>query len=314
MSRRRILGSSLRGVLAVLLLAAAALAIAQQAGQPPARMVFALGYGTNDLPMNNFVAIGTYAFDGGSVAAEFAEFDALANRKPHKASVRHEMRAPYGRGACTNKLIDLPTESARRAVRGVWSAEGDALRLRLGTLAYEWNPEEGVEGSYLLSRVTDGTRELPLAVGFAYVSQGTVPARLTKESFLPWYDGEIYHKDNHAVAETPWKLMPSGLKISAFTGREGGNVLSFAIPGRIAGTWVQNSILLNHGEPAPVFYQDLGHDFNRNGCFDEYGHNKVLLGAWDAGGGAPRRIVYVEYSYAADGFPLLSVGRYHSRR
>lgn len=277
-------------------------------------LVFAAGYGTLDANMNNFLVIGDLEFTDLEVVAEFREFDGRANRLSGQTPSQHFMAAPYGGTACENKFIETPSSSARKRIRGNWSGNG-TMQINLGTLTYEWNAEAGVEGSYRLARITDRTRglDLPLAVGFAYASRSpNEPVSLWKANFLPWYNGEIHHKDNNAVAQTPWVPAQSGLRISVFTPREGGRVLSYTSPGTIPGLWVQNSILLNSDyKSGYVLYQDLGHDFNRNGCYDERGHTKLILVANEGDDRLVRRMVYVDYSYAADGFPMLAVGRYH---
>jgi hypothetical protein len=281
-------------------------------------MVFAVGYGTLGQSMNNFVLIGDYAFNEQSFVAEYKEFDANADLKPNKATLRHNLEAPYGKHACEDKIIDIPSASAERSVKGAWQIDGKMLKLTIKTLTYEWEAEDGGEGGYKLRSIRDGAtnQNLPLAVGFAYLSKNeNVPAKLKKENFLPYYRGDIYHKNNHAVAKTPWELLATGLKISIFSESNNGNVLNYSSTGtkENKGAWVGNSILLNHNKNSSnTIYQDLGHDFNKNGCYDEFGHNKVILAAHNSN--TPlviRNMVYIEYSYAFDGFPLLSVGRYY---
>lgn len=278
-------------------------------------LIFVAGYGTIEPNTNNVLLIGDLEFMDPEVVAEFREFDARANRLSGQSASRHQMTAPYGGTNCENKFIETPSASARKLIRGTWAGDGSILQTHLGSLSFEWHAEAGVGGSYRLARITDRTRnqDLPLAVGFAYASRDpNEPVSLWKANFLPWYDGEIYHKDNNAVAATPWAFAQSGLKISVFAPREGGQVLSYTSPGTIPGLWVQNSILLNSDyKSGYVFYQDLGHDFNRNGCYDERGHTKLILGANEGDDRLLRRLVYVDYSYAADGFPMLAVGRYH---
>ena len=183
---------------------------------------------------------------------------------------------------------------------------------------YEWGAEDGGESSYKLRSIRDNAinQDLPLAVGFAYLSKNqNAPVKLKKENFLPYYRGDIYHKNNYAVAKTSWELQSTGLKISIFSESNNGDFLNYSSVGTIKnkGVWVGNGILLNHNKKSSnTIYQDLGHDFNKNGCYDEFGHNKVILAAYNSDTPSiVRNMVYIEYSYAFDGFPLLSVGRYY---
>lgn len=282
-----------------------------------AHMVFAVGYGTLSQSMNNYVLVGDYNFTEASFTAEYQEFDANANRKPKKGAFHHKLEAPYGKRACENKIIDIPSESAERSLKGTWQLDGRLLKLIVDTQTYEWEAEDNDEGGYKLRKITDNatSRDLPLAVGFAYLSKSRkLPSHLTKENFLPYYRGDIYHKNNNAIAKSSWEFKPSGLKVSAFSESDSGNVLNYSSAGSAEnkGAWVGNSLLLNHNKKsAHTIYQDLGHDFNKNGCYDEFGHNKIILAAHNVASDKIRNLVYIEYSYAFDGFPLLSVGRYY---
>lgn len=283
-------------------------------------MVFAVGYGTDGRQMDNYVQIGEYTFGADSVTVNYMKYEANSDRLPSKAPpYRQELQAPYGTGACENKVIEIPTMERRAVEQGQWQMENEAkFEVTLGGIDYEWVPDStGGTDAYTLARAVDVVthKELPLAVGYAYAGKKrTDLAPLGKRNFLRFYNGEIFHKDNTSYAPTPWKPHSSGLKVGDFVERENGNVLSFSSPGSAAanGAWVGNSILLNYEARQPLLmYEDLGHDFNKNGCYDEFGHNKVMLGVADDEGPILSRIVYIEYSYTFKGFPMLSVGRYH---
>ena len=280
-------------------------------------MVFAVGYGTPGQSMNNYVLIGDYTFNEQSFVAEYKEFDANANLKPKKADLHHNLEAPYGKHACEDKLIDIPSASAERSVKGTWQTDGKTLKLTINTQTYEWETEDGSEGGYKLRSIRDNAinQDLPLAVGFAYLSKNkNTPVKLKKENFFPYYRGDIYHKNNNAVAQTPWEFKPSGLKISVFSGSNNGDLLNYSSVGNVVtkGAWVGNGILLNHNKKSSyIIYEDLGHDFNKNGCYDELGHNKIIAAAHNDTSTIIRSMVYIEYSYMLDGFPMISVGRYY---
>jgi hypothetical protein len=79
--------------------------------------------------------------------------------------------------------------------------------------------------------------------------------------------------------------------------------------------WVQHSVLPSQASAGRLNYllHEYGHDFNANGCFDEFGHNKLLLPVLH--GGAIAAFVYIEYSPdTRDGVPMISVGRYFRRQ
>lgn len=298
---------------------AAASSPAQAAKEAPAggNLVFAAGYGSSEsdsgVATNNVVIIGTMKFAKGQLTAQYREFDANANRKPHQiADVHHDFHAPQGKHACSDKLIEVPSETARRTEQGRWTSDEQGFQITLGSLRYDWRIENDA-GALRLQGITDLAtgREMPLATGYAYTSTREDFPHLAKDNFAPYYRGEIFHKDNNSFAPTNWQSKQSGLKTSVFGSSNGGDLLSYSSPGQ-SGTWVANGMLLNH-DPASnaVIYQDLGHDFNKNGCYDEYGHTKILLAAHDEGSVKVSRMVYIEYSYTFKGFPMLSVGRYY---
>lgn len=280
------------------------------------QMVFAIGYETTGKAVNNNVLIGSYTFKKQSFLAEYKEFDANANLKPKKGAFRHNLKAPYGKHACENRTIEIPSESAIKSVEGTWHIEGNSLKLTIDTQTYEWDIEVD-EGSYKLRNIRDNAtkQDLPLAVGFAYVSENqTARVKLKKENFLPYYRGDIYHKNNFATAQTPWEFKPSGMKVSVFAESDNGDTLHYSSRGKAEskGAWIGNSLLLNQDEKSSyIIYQDLGHDFNKNGCYDEFGHTKIILAAHNASSTTIHNMVFIEYSYAFDGFPLISVGRYY---
>jgi hypothetical protein len=57
-----------------------------------------------------------------------------------------------------------------------------------------------------------------------------------------------------------------------------------------------------------LMYVNGGHDFNMNGCYEESGHQLMILA--DRGAEGVGRAVVLEYSAESDGWPLLGVGFY----
>lgn len=280
-------------------------------------LVFAVGYGLGEDHVgqvsDNVVAIGTIGFDGERLTVIQREFDANANLRPHQVEgVRHNLEASYGKHACSDKQFSLPTESAKKSFRGTWTSNGQDLQLTFGSKRFDW-ANDGVTGAYRLIQIVDlnSGQKLPLVAGYAYSSNDEKFPKLTKANFAPYYKGEIFHKNNNSVATTPWEYKSSGFKVSAFNNNEGGDLLSYSSPDN-KGAWVAYGVLLNQDTSSNAFiYSDFGHDWNKNGCYDESGHHKVLLAAHDDDSLNVSRMVYVEYSYTLRGFPMLSVGRYY---
>ena len=79
--------------------------------------------------------------------------------------------------------------------------------------------------------------------------------------------------------------------------------------------WAHHSVLPPHANVRRLNYllHEYGHAFNPNGCFDEFGHNNLLLPVHH--GGAVSGFVYIEYSPdKRDGVPMISVGRYFRKQ
>ena len=65
----------------------------------------------------------------------------------------------------------------------------------------------------------------------------------------------------------------------------------------------------NSGDRLRYYNHEYGHDFNANGCFDEFGHNKLMLPILR--NSAVIAFLFIEYTPdKLDGVPMLSVGRY----
>lgn len=281
------------------------------------RLIFAVGF-LSPQSSNNFIQIGDVAFAGNELRVNYQEFDARQNRKPVQTSFPHKFFSPAPRKACRDVTIKIPSESRRVTQDGNWRNEGGILRLEIGSRTYEWEPLDNRQDSFrlrLIRGAAPGQGESAV-VGYAYAAQtATAPARLKKDSFYDYYDGHYFHKDNNATAFSPWQSQRTGLKISAFEQTENDDVLAYSSADSkdARAPWVANGILLNQGPDRSIVYQDLGHDFNRNGCYDEYGHNKVMMPAQYDRQGKVSAIVFVEYSYAYDGYPMLGVGRYFKK-
>ena len=78
--------------------------------------------------------------------------------------------------------------------------------------------------------------------------------------------------------------------------------------------WAHHSVLPPHANVRRLNYllHEYGHAFNPNGCFDEFGHNNLLLPVHHGGAVSG---VYIVYSPdKRDGVPMISVGRYFRKQ
>jgi hypothetical protein len=183
---------------------------------------------------------------------------------------------------------------------------------------YRWVADPKARDGYTLAEVSY-KRNGPLeqAVGFGFSSNDELKGSLTKSQLAFYYKGEIYHKTAFTQVKGQWSYAPSTFDFRPYQEAQNGNVLIRSLAGDAAivqkygkPMWVQSSIVLaRRAQAISPLVQEYGHDFNMDGCFNESGHNKLML---PIGEGSVAALVYIEYTSDVErGFPMLSVGRYY---
>jgi hypothetical protein len=284
--------------------------------------VFSAGYRSG---AQNIVELGIAAPCARGWCLTFSRYRGADNLPYVKTPYRHAMHAGFHSSDCSDEQITTINPSTRGETKAVLRRASDnGFVLVAGSRQYEWKSNPETPHAYLLARikgVSEG-READQAdqiVGFGFSTDKPVQGSIAPAQLAFRFDGEIYHKNAHAKVADQWEHHESSLDFRLFTPTAHGAVLSLTQPGQPAEIkryrkqlWVQNSVILHRGRDviAPVI-QEYGHDFNANGCFDEHGHNKLLLPvAGDAE--AITAFVYIEYSPDEnDGVPMISVGRYY---
>lgn len=301
---------------------APALAPAAAAALPLA-YCFSAGWRSGGAQGHTWVALGVVYRGDDGWCAEIEAFSGRANLPLVPLSERHAMHTPSGQQQCFDGPIKT-VNGMRTEERGVGvSIDADGLRWRLGGRAFEWRRD--ALGGFVLAELGDpGTADgaVDQAVGFAYEADEFSSAFGSPQD-LGAFDGEIQHKNANSTAGAPWEHKRSTMDFARFAHvRPGSAVRNFAVPGQAhvvarygKPMWVQHGLLLLPPASPRLRWllHEYGHDFNHNGCFDEQGHNKLMLPVLQRG--QVEALVYVEYTPdPRDGVPMVSVGRYFKRK
>jgi hypothetical protein len=319
------------GRLALLAAFSLALAVPPVAGQTrPAELpfghkhlVFTIAYRATDAAgsAGDFVALGHYDFlEDHSANLSYFFYDGRKNHRATSTTQRHPRLTPGVQAQ--PGFVQIPSYTVAEQVRGSWAVDNGLLRVRLGSAVHEWSRRDATEPvfvprgpyrhaenpSHTLNGWTYGETR-----GYAYLTDYVnVSRKLTQGDLLPDYKGEIQTLTPARGRASAWEQKASDLHAQRYRPSADGDVLGYATPSRFVSTptLVFSTLLLNYAPYSRLLlYHNGGHDFNRNGVFDEPGHTMQMFGIFD--GSKVARIVYVEYSYQDAGQPILSVGHYY---
>lgn len=289
-------------------------------------MYFAAGWRSSSSPAQNIVQLGVVFRCGKDWCLERETFEGAKNLGFTPLAAHHQMRAPRRSPSCVEGPINTISGRVDR-IRAVRLSEGpDGWIVETDDLRYEWRkasaatrPDVRLE---LNSLATGRDRTaLDQVVGIGYMATGSAAlADLTQMKHR--YDGEISHKDMNASVSDPWEQKRSVIDFRSYIPTDAdGKVLTLTQEGhrdvvkRLGkALWVENAIAIAPARASRLGYvvHEYGHDFNGNGCFDEPGHNKLLLPVLNAG--VVVALPYIEYTPdRKDGVPMLSVGSYYLR-
>jgi hypothetical protein len=256
---------------------------------------------------------------------EYEEFSVKDNLPRAPLAYRHEMAAPYGTHRCTDEYLttihgvihsDVPAQAIENE-RG--------FVLRTGIYEYTWERDTSQAGGFVLVKAggTDSDEVFGQPVGFAYESEDQTGRQIQPGALKGYFDGQIAHKDMRMGVMDDWSQKQSSMDFRKFSSSSVTPLMGLDQPAlpEVARKynkpmmWVHHSVLIPATISGRLNYilHEYGHDFNANGCFDEFGHNKLLLPVLHRG--MISALVYIEYSPdTRDGVPMISVGRYFSKQ
>jgi hypothetical protein len=229
------------------------------------------------------------------------------------------MSTPYRTLSCVNGPINTVSPSQTKNIKISLHQENGKTTISDGKLIYHWKNDIAKNGYILtdIQSMSDGTF-LSQAVGFAFKSDHVSMGNIKREQIDSFYNGQIYHKTALTGAAGDWEFSQSSIDFRKFQSKRDGQILSNSQAGdpRVIQKygkpmWVQNSVILTRAmDNLSPLVQEYGHDFNMDGCFNESGHNKLILPIENEE--KIDSFLYIEYtSDYQRGFPMLSVGRYY---
>jgi len=298
--------------------------VAQDALRNDHVLYFSVGWRVSEPVTQNVLQLGALFRCGVDWCMEYEEFYGKDNLPRSPLPYRHEMGAPYGTGRCTNEHVTTIHGVIHRDVPVQVTDEERGFVLRAGIYEYTWERDTSPAGGFVLVNAneagSDGVFEQP--VGFAYESEDQRGRQIRPTDLSGYFDGQIAHKDMLMGAMDDWSRKGSSIDFRKFTTSSTQPLMGWDIPAlpdvvrkyKWPMMWVHHSVLTPQTGSGRLNYilHEYGHDFNANGCFDEFGHNKLLLPVFRSD--LISGFVYIEYNPdTRDGVPMISVGRYYRK-
>jgi hypothetical protein len=281
--------------------------------------IFASGYQGISAESGNILEYGVVKRCGNAWCMKLNQFDSALMLPREPTKFMHEMSTPYRSSSCVDGPIHTIRPSKTQNIKVSVHQENGKTTISDGKLTYHWK-NDTVQNGYILTaiqNVSDG-KLLSQSVGFAFESDHILMGDVKREQIDFFYNGQIHHKTAFTGAAGDWIFSQSSIDFRKFQSKRNSQILSNSQAGDPSiikkygkQMWVQNSIILTRTMdiPSPLI-QEYGHDFDMDGCFNESGHNKLMLPIENEG--KINSIVYIEYtSDFQRGFPMLSVGRYY---
>lgn len=285
----------------------------------PTVFTFSAGYKINAPLPENIVELGVIKKCGGNEwCMSITRYHSAKMLPRVPTRYRHVMHTPYSKGTCSDGSIATVKGASSTGIKVRLQQSEEGFSIAVANFLYRWVVDTKAQNAYSLAEIRYKNDEtLEQTVGFGFSSDEILRGSLIKSDLAYFYKGEIYHKTALAKVEGPWEYAPSSIDFRPYQEGHRGDILIRSIPGHALVVkkygrpmWVQSSLVLARGaETIAPLVQEYGHDFNMDGCFNESGHNKLLL---PVGKNNLTALVYVEYTPDNErGFPILSVGRYY---
>lgn len=309
------LGATLLSAVSACGICAAGGAMAADAPLPNV-FTFAAGYRLDTPGPRNLVEYGVVGKCGTEWCIDVERYDSARLLAREVTAYTHAMRAPYG-SACVNGPIARVHRDAVEAGKATLRRDAAGIVVDAGKYRYRWESDASAPNGYRLAGAEYEGSKLDQVVGFAFSSARALVGDISPAQVDATFQGEIHAKTALTGVAGDWQSKASSLHFQRFRETDNGAVLALSEPGLAAVVkkygarmWVHNSIILKRErKPVAPLVQEYGHDFNRDGCFNEPGHNKMML---PIGSDNVTALVYIEYtSDFLRGFPMLSVGRYY---
>lgn len=287
--------------------------------------IFSAGWRTVGPDPENVLQLGVVFKCQSGWCIEYDEYHGKPNIQRTRLPFRHEMQlTTQARGCVDENLTAVNGERSKESPIKLMKSSANYIA-EGATYDYEWVLDDVDKNSFRLKSIKmDGSlgpaQEQP--IGYMYWSEYSGEFVYDRGSFNAYFDGSIAHKDTLTGPLADWSTSRTSLDFRKFIQSvRQPNLLSLTQPGspEVLKRFrkpvdVQHSFLMPgvSKDKLTFFYHEYGHDFNADGCFDEFGHNKILMPV--VKNNAITAFVFVEYTPDnLDGIPMLSVGRYFRR-
>ncbi|NOS82111.1 MAG: hypothetical protein HOP32_11085 [Nitrospira sp.] len=298
---------------------------AQDAISPDRALHFSAGWRVNESSPQNLLQLGIVFRCAAAWCVTYDEFPGKDNLPRTPLAYRHEMAAPYGNHRCTDEYLTTINGVHHSDLSAQVIDNDRGFVLVIDRYEYTWERDTSSASGFVLVNVRGSGNDMVVEqpVGFAYESEDQMGRKIRSSDLTGYFDGQIAHKNMLVGVLDEWSKKRSSLDFRKFRTSSSSPVMGFdqpALPDVVRKynkpmMWVHHSVLAPQANAGRLNYllHEYGYDFNTNGCFDEFGHNKLLLPVLH--GGVISALVYIEYSPdTRDGVPMISVGRYFIRQ
>jgi len=284
---------------------------------------FAVGWRVGSGQPENVLQLGTIYPCARGWCAVVEEFAGGLNLQRQRLSLRHTMRSDTHAVGCVDEYLTTVKGERTGELTAQLTQTGSGYVLEAGRYRYTLSSDPENQESYLLQDVgmiAKSGLQYSQPIGFAYWSDDARESPFERSQYNAYFDGVIAHKDTLTGVRVDWKVSRTSLDFRKFhSATDGSSVLGLTTSGHPEVLKRMNRTIGAHqsllpplnttGERLRYFNHEYGHDFNANGCFDEFGHNKLMLPVLRED--VVVAFVFVEYTHdKLDGVPMLSVGRY----
>lgn len=285
---------------------------------------FAVGWRVDSAQSENVMQLGTVYQCPTGWCAIIEEYSGQQNLPRVRLKYRHSMQADTGAQGCTDEYLTSVKGKRSVEIKAELKSAGSGYVLELGKYRYVWDKDLEKSAGYLLKEageVISGARQYSQQVGFSYWSDDIQETHFERSQYNAHFDGKIAHKDSLKGASDDWKEARTSIDFRKFSASTNGSpVLGLTVDGHPEVLKRMRTPVKVHQSVLPptshkrdrlrFFNHEYGHDFNANGCFDEFGHNKFMLPILH--NNIVQGFVFVEYTHDKfDGIPMISIGRYN---
>lgn len=285
---------------------------------------FAVGWRADIARSENVLQLGTVypCSTGWCVVVE--EYSGSLNLRRMRLNYRHTMQADTHAQGCKDEYLTTVKGARSAELKAQLRNTGSGYVVEAGRYRYVWSRDTEKPAGYLLQEageIAPSELQYSQPVGFSYWSDDAQKTHFERTQYNGYFDGKIAHKDTLTGVRDDWKVTRTSIDFRKFLAAPNGSpVLGLTTGGHPEvlkrmkkPVSVYQSVLPpsnTTGDRLRFFNHEYGHDFNANGCFDEFGHNKLMLPILQKN--TVVAFVFVEYTYDKfDGVPMISVGRYH---